>query len=186
MSPWLRTFKLIGMRGEFLSTPVFELPASEDQALQVGWDTLLVLNLRFHVVNGVGGFDFECNGLAGKSLHENLCTAMEMEVKVKGWLLLNVVVKLCAAILELFPSKDKMLLVRGDATFILLFRSYDKYRWMLSNSPFFALNLGLDIVNHVWRLNLKSDSLPGQGLGKDLHTTAQTKDQVKGGFFLVL
>ncbi|KIM75919.1 hypothetical protein PILCRDRAFT_13128 [Piloderma croceum F 1598] len=92
---------------------VCELLASEDQALLVGWNTLLVLNLRFHVVDGIGGFDFEHNGLAGKSLHENLHTATETEDEVKGRLLLNVVVGQCAAILELFPGKDETLLVRG-------------------------------------------------------------------------
>ena len=53
-------------------TPVFELLASEDQALLVGWDTLLVLNLRLHVVDGVGRLDFERDRLASESLDEDL------------------------------------------------------------------------------------------------------------------
>ena len=46
------------------------------------------------------------------------------------------------------------------------------------------MNLGLDIVDGVRRLNLKSDGLAGESLDKDLHTTTQTKDEVKGGFLL--
>jgi hypothetical protein len=53
-------------------TPVFKLLASKDQALLVGWDTFLILNLRFHVVDGVGRLDFERDSLASESLHEDL------------------------------------------------------------------------------------------------------------------
>ncbi|KIM81377.1 hypothetical protein PILCRDRAFT_8744 [Piloderma croceum F 1598] len=81
------------------------------------------------------------------------------EDKVKGRLHLNVVVGQCVAILKLFPGKDETLLVRG-----ILYLSHC-----------------LDIVDRVQRLNL--ESLPHQGLDKDLHTTAQTKDEVKGRFF---
>jgi hypothetical protein len=163
---------------------VFKLFASKDQALLVGWNTLLVLNLRFHVVDGIGGFNFERNGLAGKSLHEYLHTATETEDEMKSRLLLNVVIRQRAAILELFPSENKTLLVRGDTTFIPLFRSYHKCRGASNDSPFLVLNLSFDIVDRVRRLDLESDGLAGQGLDKDLHTAAQTKDQVEGGFFL--
>jgi hypothetical protein len=64
--------------------PVFELFASEDQVLLFRWNTLLVLNLRFHIVDGIRGFDFERNGLTGKSLHKNLHTATETEDEMKG------------------------------------------------------------------------------------------------------
>ena len=53
-------------------TPVLQLLASKDQALLVGRDTLLVLDLRFHVVDGVGRFDFKRDRLAGESLDEDL------------------------------------------------------------------------------------------------------------------
>jgi hypothetical protein len=163
---------------------VFKLLASKDQTLLVGRNTLLVLNLRFHVVDGIGGFNFERNGLAGKSLHEDLHTATESEDEMKSGLLLNVVIRQRAAILELFPGENKTLLVRGDTTFIPLFRSYHKCRGTSNDSPFLVLNLSLDIVDRVRRLDLESDGLAGQGLDKDLHTAAQTKHQVEGGFFL--
>ena len=47
--------------------------------------------------------------------------------QVEGALLLNIVVRERAAILELLPSKDETLLVRGDA--------------------FLVLNLGLNVVD---------------------------------------
>ena len=49
---------------------------------------------------------------------------------------------------------------------------------------FLVLNLRLDVVDGVRRLDLKSDGLARQGLHEDLHTTTQTEDQVKGGLLL--
>jgi len=83
---------------------------------------------------------------------------------VKGRLLLNVVVRKGTAILQLLASKDKPLLVWGNSLFVL--------------------DLGLDILNSIRGLNLKGNSLASQGLDKDLHSTAQAKDKVKGGFLL--
>ena len=44
---------------------VFQLLASEDQALLVGWDALLVLNLALDVVDRVRRLNLECDGLSG-------------------------------------------------------------------------------------------------------------------------
>lgn len=43
---------------------VFELLASEYETLLVWRDAFFVLNLRFDVVNSIGRFDFERDGLA--------------------------------------------------------------------------------------------------------------------------
>ena len=51
---------------------VFELLASEDKALLVWGDTLLVLDLSLDVVNGVAGLDVEGDSLSGKGLNEDL------------------------------------------------------------------------------------------------------------------
>ena len=53
-------------------TAVFQLLSGKDQSLLVRGDSLLVLDLGLDVVDRVGGFDIEGNGLAGKSLDENL------------------------------------------------------------------------------------------------------------------
>jgi hypothetical protein len=58
---------------------------------------------------------------------------------VKGRLLLNVIVGKGAAILKLLASEDQALLVRRNTLLIL--------------------NLGLDIVDGIARLDLKGDSL---------------------------
>jgi len=64
-------------------------------------------------------------------------------------LLLDVVVRQRAAILELLACENEALLIRGDA--------------------FLVLNLGLDVVDGVGGLDLKSDGLAGESLNKDLH-----------------
>ena len=54
------------------SAAVLELLAGEDEALLVGRDTFLVLDLGLHVVDGVGWLDLKSDGLASESLDENL------------------------------------------------------------------------------------------------------------------
>lgn len=46
-------------------TTILQLFAREDQALLVGRDTLLILDLRLHIVDGVRRFNFQSDGLAG-------------------------------------------------------------------------------------------------------------------------
>ena len=74
---------------------------------------------------------------------------------MKGALLLDVVIRKSATIFELFTSKDEPLLIRRDS--------------------FLVLDLRLDIVDRVGRLNLKSDSLARQRLDENLHSTTETK-----------
>jgi hypothetical protein len=57
-------------------TSVLELLASEDQALLVGRNSLLVLNLALDVVDGIGGLDLKGDGLAGD------CEEMLVDVDV--------------------------------------------------------------------------------------------------------
>ena len=98
---------------------VLKLLASENEALLIGRDALLVLDLGLNVVDGVGRLDLEGDGLAGKSLHEDLHTTSETEHQVEGGLLLNVVVRKSAAILELLAGEDQTLLI-GRNTFLVL------------------------------------------------------------------
>jgi len=51
---------------------VFELLASEDEALLVRRNTLLVLDLRLNIIDRVGRFNLKSNRLAGQRLHEDL------------------------------------------------------------------------------------------------------------------
>ena len=50
--------------------PILQLLAREDQALLVGRDAFFVLNLRFHIVDGVRGLDFEGDGFAREGFYE--------------------------------------------------------------------------------------------------------------------
>ncbi len=49
---------------------VFELLSSEDQALLIRRNTLLVLNLGLDIVDRIGGLDFKGDGLAGEGLND--------------------------------------------------------------------------------------------------------------------
>lgn len=51
---------------------VLELFASEDEALLIGRDSLLVLDLGLDIVDGVRGLDLKGDGLSGEGLNEDL------------------------------------------------------------------------------------------------------------------
>ena len=84
--------------------------------------------------------------------------------QVKSGFLLNVVVRQSATIFELLAGKDKTLLIRRNA--------------------FLVLDLGLDVVDGVRRLDFESDGLACERLDKDLHTTAESQYKVKRRLFL--
>ena len=54
------------------SSSILELLSSEDQTLLVRGNSLLVLNLGLHVVDGVGWLDLKSDGLTSESFDENL------------------------------------------------------------------------------------------------------------------
>ena len=56
------------------SSAVFELLTGEDKSLLIWWDSLLVLDLGFDVLNGVRWLDIEGDGLTGEGLDEDLHT----------------------------------------------------------------------------------------------------------------
>ena len=61
------------------STSIFELLSGENQALLIGGNPFLVLDLRLDVVNGIRGLDLKGDSLARQGLNENLHTATETE-----------------------------------------------------------------------------------------------------------
>jgi hypothetical protein len=73
-----------------------------------------------------------------------LATTAETKDQVEGRLLLDVVVRKSAAILELLAGEDQSLLIRGDTLLVL--------------------DLSLDILNSVTGLDVKSDRLAREGL----------------------
>lgn len=50
--------------------PILQLFPSKDQSLLIRRDALFVLDLGFHIVDCVGGFDFEGDGFAGEGFDE--------------------------------------------------------------------------------------------------------------------
>jgi len=61
------------------SASVFELLASEDEALLVRGDAFLILDFGLHVLNGVALLHIEGDGLASKGLNEDLHATTESE-----------------------------------------------------------------------------------------------------------
>ncbi len=75
-------------------------------------------------------------------LDKNLHATAQAQHQVQGGLLLDVIVRQRAAVLQLLASKDQALLVRRNTLLVL--------------------DLGLDIVNGVRRLHLQCDGLASQ------------------------
>lgn len=78
---------------------------------------------------------------------------------------LNITILEGASFLKLFAGEDEALLFRRDA--------------------FLVLDLGLDFVDRIICIDVKSDVLAGEGSNKDFHaTTSEAKDEVERGFIL--
>jgi len=143
---------------------ILELLTGEDKSLLIGWDTFLVLDLGLDVLNGVSWLDIEGDGLSSEGLDEDLHTTSESEDEMEGGFFLDVVVGEGSSILKLLSSEDESLLIGWDT--------------------FLVLDLGLDVLDGVCWLNIKSDGLSSQGLDEDLHTTSKSEDQVEGRLLL--
>merc|ERR1719412_2742134 len=137
---------------------------SRVMVLPVRGDALLVLDLGLDILYGIAGLDLEGDGLAGQRLYEDLHTSPQPQDKVKGRLLLDVVIRQSPAVLQLLAREDQPLLVRGDSLLVL--------------------DLSLNVHDGIARLDLEGDGLAGQRLNEDLHTSPKPQDQVKGGLLL--
>ena len=114
----------------------------------------------------VRGLHIQSDGLASEGLDENLHSSTKTENKMKGRLLLDVVVGESTAILKLLASKNQSLLVRRNS--------------------FLVLDLGLHIVNRVRGLHIQSDGLASEGLDENLHSSTKTENKMKGRLFWML
>merc|ERR1719443_645825 len=138
---------------------ILQLLASKDQPLLIGRDPFLVLNLGLNVLDAIRRFHFQGDGFASQGLDEDLHASAKTEDEMKRRLLLNVVIREGAAILQLLASEDQPLLIRRD--------------------PFLVLNFCFDILDAVRRFHLEGDGLSSQGFDEDLHSTTQTEDKMK-------
>ena len=99
-------------------------------------------------------------GLGVHLLLPLLSPSAKAKDEVKGGLLLDVVVGKGAPVLELLSGEDETLLVRGDSLLVL--------------------DLLLDVVDGVRRLNIEGDGLPGKGLDENLHIRPGGERKEKG------
>jgi len=88
----------------------------------------------------------------------------ESKDKMEGRFLLDVVVRKSSSVLELLTGEDKSLLIGRDT--------------------FLVLDLSLDVLNGVGWLNVEGDSLSGEGLDEDLHTTSESEHKMEGRLLL--
>lgn len=117
------------------------------------------MNLCVHIVNGVRALHVQSDDLPGQDLHKDMYAAVETQHQVEGELFLDVILHKGSAILDLFTSKDELLLVSGNSLLVL--------------------DLGLDVVNDVQVLHLQGDGIAGPGFNEDLHATRWTEDQME-------
>ena len=86
------------------------------------------------------------SGLVQETHHAVASTKAKHKVECR--LLLNIVVRKGAAVLELLSSKDQALLIRWNS--------------------FLVLDLGLDVVNGIRRFDIERNGLAGQGFDENL------------------
>ncbi len=87
--------------------------------LLVGRDPFFFLDLSLDVLDGVLCLDFQRNGFARQSLHEDLHPAAEAEDQIQRRFLLDVVVLEGPAVLKLLPREDQPLGCRAQSLFRL-------------------------------------------------------------------
>merc|ERR1712217_973679 len=134
------------------SSAVFQLLPSEDQSLLLRWNSFLVLDLCLDVLNGVVRLDVQSDRLSREGFDEDLHgTTAKAKDKMKCGLFLNVVIRKRTSIFELLSSEDQPLLLRWDS--------------------FLVLDLCLDVLDGVVRLDVQGDRLSRKGLDEDLHGT---------------
>jgi len=66
------------------SSAILKLLSGEDKSLLVWWDSFLVLDLGFDVLNSVCWFDIEGDGLTSEGLDEDLHTTSKSEYEMES------------------------------------------------------------------------------------------------------
>ena len=74
------------------SSAVFQLFSGKDQSLLIGWDAFLILDLSFHILNGIWRLNVKSDGLSSQSLNEDLHTTSKSQDQMESGFLLNIVV----------------------------------------------------------------------------------------------
>ena len=82
--------------------------------------SLLVLNHGLHIVDSIAWRNVKSDGLARKSVDENLHSTTETKYQVNSGLLLNVVVTQGSAVCQLRAGENQTLLVFGNTLLVLV------------------------------------------------------------------
>ena len=145
---------------------VLQLLAGEDEALLVGWDPLLVLELGLDGLDRVRGLDRERDGPAGDGLDEDL-QAGEDEALLVGWdplLVLDLGLDGLDRVRGLVRERDGP---AGDGLDEDLQAGEDE-ALLVGWDPLLVLDLGLDGLDRVRGLVRERDGPAGDGLDEDL------------------
>ena len=76
-----------------------QLLTGKNESLLIRGDSLFILNLGFHVLDGVGRLNLQSDGFASQSLDEDLHSSSKSQDKMKSRLFLYVVIAESSAIL---------------------------------------------------------------------------------------
>ena len=107
------------------------------------------MDLSLDVLNAVAGLNVQGNGAASQCADKDLHATTQAQDEVEGALLLDVVVRKSATVLELLSSKDEALLVSRDA--------------------FFVVDLSLDVLNAIAGLDVQGNGAASECADKNLH-----------------
>merc|ERR1712173_446410 len=95
------------------SPSILQLLSSEDQSLLLRWDSLFILNLGLHVLDGIIWFHIQRNSLSRQRLDKDLHrTTSQSQHQVQGRFFLDIVIRQRAAILQLLTGENQPLLLR--------------------------------------------------------------------------
>jgi len=131
------------------SSSILKLFSGEDKSLLIWWDSFLILDFSFDILNGVSWLNIKGDGLTSEGLDEDLHSSSESEYQVESGLFLDVVIGEGSAVFELLSSKDESLLIWWDS--------------------FLVLDLGLYIFNGVCWLDIKGDGFTCECFYENLH-----------------
>ena len=131
------------------SSSIFKLLSSKDKSLLIWWNSFLILDLGFDILNGVSWLNIKGDSFTSEGLDEDLHTSSKSENKMESGLFLDVVIGEGSAVFELLTSKDESLLIWWDT--------------------FFVLDLGLDIFNGVCWFDIEGDCFTCECFDENLH-----------------
>jgi hypothetical protein len=154
---------------------ILQLLASKDQALLVWGNTLLILDLRLDIIDGVGRLNLEGDGLASQGLDDCGKLVKKEQSNTSGSLSGGRVgverrgakrtdLHATTETEDQVESRFLLNVVVGEGATILQLLAGEDQALLVRRNALLVLNLGLDIIDGVGRLHLEGDGLASQGL----------------------